>query len=866
MTSRKEKDGLEKLANKFLKNDKIMVIRKIRRTFIAILMALVSLALNAQEKQKLVDYNNVEEYIVGGVTVTGIRFLDTNALIGISGLRVGEEVAIPGDAITTAVQKLWQQGLFSDVRISITKTVSDTVFLDINLQERPRISSIKLNGLKTSETTDLNKKINLPIGSQVTPYLLNTAQKIIKDHFIEKGFLNTEVNFVQKDDPDQPNNVILNINVDKKAKVKIADITFTGNEFFKASKLRRQLKSTKIRNLNIFRASKFINEKFTEDKQKLVTFYNDNGFKDFTILGDSVYKVSDKRIALNIKIDEGKQYFLRNVDWVGNSVYKKEDLKKVFNVEKGAVYNQSLIEDRLNGSSGAQDAVSNLYQDNGYLFSRLTPVEAKIDHDSIDLEIRIYEGDQAYLNNVLITGNTRTNEHIARRELYTLPGDLFSKTKIIRSIRQLGVLGHFDPEKINPTPLPDITNGTVDLLYKLEEKANDQFEISGGWGAGMLVGTIGVRFNNVAIRNFLKPSEWRPYPSGDGQSISIRAQSNGRIYSSYNISFVEPWLGGKNPNTFSVSLFRSIMTNGKKKSEDGYESMIIDGGSIGIGKRLAWPDDYFSLYGELNYQRYMLNNYTVYSFLFDNGNSNLFSLTTKLTRFSTGPNLIYPESGSSFTLSLQATPPYSLITGENMKNVSDQTKYKWIEFHKWTFKADYYYALTKNDKLVLNTRFNFGYLGYYNKDIGPSPFENFSVGGDGMTGYSFYGREMIKLRGYGSGSNGVGALTPVDPVKGTPAGNVYSKITFELRYPVSLNPQATIYVLTFLEAGKAWYKLSEYNPFKMNRAAGIGVRANLPMFGLLGVDWGYGFDPVPNPSLYPNANHSQFQFTIGQEF
>ncbi len=507
-----------------------MVIRKIRRTFIAIILALFSIALNAQEKQKIVDYSTVEDYIIGGVTVTGVRFLDTNALIGISGLRIGEEIAVPGDAITTAVQKLWQQGLFSDVRISITRTVADTAFLDINLQERPRISAIKLNGLKTSETTDLNKKINLPIGSQVTPYLLNTAQKIIKDHFIEKGFLNTEVNFVQKDDPDQPNNVILNINVDKKEKVKISAINFKGNEFFKSSKLRRQLKSTKVRNLNIFRASKFIDEKFTEDKQKLATFYNDNGFKDFTILDDSIYKISDKRIGLDIKIDEGKQYFLRNVDWVGNSVYKKEDLKRVFNVDKGAVYNQSLIEDRLNGSSGAQDAVSNLYQDNGYLFSRLTPVEAKVDHDSVDLEIRIYEGDQAYLNNVLITGNTRTNEHIARRELYTLPGDLFSKTKIIRSIRQLGVLGHFDPEKISPTPLPDITNGTVDLLYKLEEKANDQFEISGGWGAGMLVGTIGVRFNNVAIRNFLKPSEWKPYPSGDGQSISIRAQSNGRIY------------------------------------------------------------------------------------------------------------------------------------------------------------------------------------------------------------------------------------------------------------------------------------------------------------------------------------------------
>jgi len=846
-----------------------MVIKKIRITFLAISLALIGITLNAQEKQKIVDYLKVDDYIIGGVTVTGVRFLDPNALIGISGLRIGEEVAIPGDAVTTAVQKLWQQGLFSDVKILITKTQSDTVFFDISLQERPRISSVKFVGVKTTEITDINKKINLPIGSQVTPFLLNTAKKIIMDHFIEKGFLNIQVNYIEKDDPDQPNNVILTINVDKKDKVKIANITFVGNEYFKDSKLRSKLKSTKVKNLNFFRASKFISDKFIEDKVKLTTFYNDNGFKDFTIISDSLYKVSENRVGLQIRLDEGKQYFLRNVDFVGNSVYRKEDLKKVFNVEKGTVYNQSLIEDRLNGSSGAQDAVSNLYQDNGYLFSRLTPVEAKIDHDSVDLEVRIYEGEQAYLNNVLISGNSRTNEHIARRELYTLPGDLFSKSKIIRSIRQLGVLGHFDPEKINPTPLPDVTNGTVDLLYKLEEKANDQFEVSGGWGAGMLVGTVGVRFNNFAMRNFFKLKEWRPYPSGDGQSLSIRAQSNGRIYSSYNLSFEEPWLGGKKHNTFTISLYRSIMTNGKKVGEDGRQSMIIDGASVGIGKQLSWPDDYFSLFGELNYQRYNLNNYSVYSFLFDNGNSNLLSFTTRLTRFSTGPNLIYPESGSSFTLSLQATPPWSLMSGQSMKNVSDQVRYKWIEFHKWTFKADYYYPLSKNDKLVLNTRFAFGYLGYYNKDIGPSPFENFSVGGDGMTGYSFYGREMIKLRGYGSGGSGVGSLTPGDPnitSKFVPAGNVYSKITMELRYPVSLNPQATIYVLTFLEAGRAWYQLKEYNPFKLNRAAGVGVRANLPMFGLLGVDWGYGFDPVPSPENFPSSNHSQFQFTIGQEF
>lgn len=838
-----------------------MVIRGIRRSFIAIFLTLMSLSMKAQEKQEIIDFMKSDDYIIGGVSISGVRYLDANALIGISGLRLGQEVTIPGDAVTTAVQKLWQQGLFADVRISITKVISDSVYLDIYLQERPRISSVKFNGLKNSETSDLKDKISLPIGSQVTAYLLSNAKKIIRDHFVEKGFLNTEVNFIQKDDPDQPNNVILSINVDKKSKVKIADITFVGNEFFDSKKLRRQMKGTKQKNLNFFRPSKYISGKYEEDKGKLLKFYNDNGFKDFAIISDSLYPVSDDRIGLKIKIDEGKQYFLRNVDWVGNSVYRKEDLTKVFNFKKGSVYNQSLISDRLTGAAGASDAVSNLYQDFGYLFSRLTPVEKKVDNDSIDLEIRIYEGDQANLNNVIITGNTRTNEHIARRELYTLPGDLFSKEKIIRSIRQLGVLGHFDPEKINPVPQPDITNGTVDLLYKLEEKPNDQFEISGGWGAGMLVGTVGVRFNNFAMRNFFKLKEWRPYPSGDGQSLSLRAQSNGRIYSSYSISFVEPWLGGKNPNTFSISLYESLMTNGKKKGEDGRQSMTIDGATIGLGKRLEWPDDFFSLYGELAYQRYNLDNYSVYRFLFENGQSNLFSLTAKLTRFSTSPNLIYPRSGSSFTLSLQATPPYSAISGQNMKNVSDEIKYKWIEFHKWTFKADYYYPITKNDKMVLNARFAFGYLGHYNNDIGPSPFENFYIGGDGMTGYSFYGREVIALRGYTNGS-----LTPNDPKRGVSSGNVYSKITFELRYPVSLNPQATIYVLSFLESGRAWYQLKEYNPFKMPRSAGIGVRANLPMFGLLGVDWGYGFDAVPDPTNYPNANKSQFHFVIGQQF
>jgi outer membrane protein insertion porin family len=835
--------------------------RKLNCIVAALFLVLGTISLRAQEPQEIYDFMNESDYIVGGVSISGVRYLDVNALIGISGLRTGQEITIPGEAVTKAVQRLWQQGLFSDVRMSISSVKSDTVYLDIYLQERPRISAVKLNGIRNSETQDLTEKIKLPIGSQITSYILNNTQKTIRDHYVEKGFLNTTVEFVQKDDPDQPNNVILYVNIDKKEKVKIGELTFIGNENFKVGKLRRQMKGTKEKNINIFKASKYISDKYDEDKDKLTTFYNDNGFRDFSIISDSIYNISEDRIGLQLRLYEGNQYFLRNVDWVGNSVYLKADLNKVFNVKKGSVYNQSLILDRLNGSSGAEDAVSNLYLDHGYLFSNLNPVEAKVEGDSIDLEIRIFEGEQAYINDIFITGNTRTNEHVARRELYTLPGDLFSKEKIIRSIRQLGVLGHFDPEKINPTPMQDQTNGTVDLLYQLEEKANDQFEISGGWGAGMLVGSVGVRFNNFAMRNFLKLHEWKPYPSGDGQSLSIRAQSNGRVYQSYNVSFVEPWLGGKKNNTFSISLYRSVMTNGSKKTDENYNSMIIDGASLGLGKRLEWPDDFFSIYGELSYSKYDLNNYSYYKFLFEDGQSNLLSLNLKLTRFSTSPNLIYPRSGSSFTFSVQATPPYTFISGKDMSDpdMSDKERYKWIEFHKWTFKSDYYFPLTKNDKLVLNARFAFGYLGYYNKDIGPSPFENFYVGGDGMTGYSFYGREVIALRGYTNGS-----LTPTDAKTGSPSGNVYSKITFELRYPISLSQQATIYGLAFLESGRAWNKLSEYNPLKMNRSAGIGLRANLPMFGLLGIDWGYGFDDVPTGQS--GANKSQFHFVIGQQF
>ena len=852
---------MERPVSRSLKTVEMMKMKPMR-IFSLFALLLTGLIATAQTEDKYVSYVYPEEYTIAGITVSGVKFLEPNALIGISGLRIGQKVEIPGEVVTAAVKKLWDQGLFSDVKITVTGKEGENIWLDIYLQERPRLSSIKFEGIRKSEETDLLEKLSLPGGSQVTAHLLNRAERTIKDHYIEKGFLNVSVDIVQKDDPDMPNNVVLNFIINKNEKVKIEQILFDGNDFFADKRLRRVMKETKQKDLNIFKGSKFIQEKYDEDRTKLVEFYNENGFRDFRVLGDSTYALEDGKMVLVVKVNEGNQYYLRNVDWVGNSIYTKDQLTRVFNFPSGEVYNQTMIDKRLNVDD---DAVSSLYLNYGYLFSRLTPVEKKVEGDSIDLEVRIFEGEPATLNNVIITGNTRTNEHVARRELFTLPGDLFSKDNLIRSARQVAVLGHFDPEKINPQPLLNQVDGTVDLLYALEEKANDQFEISGGWGAGMLVGTVGVRFNNFAIRNFFKWNEWRPYPSGDGQSLQIRAQSNGRVYQSYNVSFIEPWLGGKKPNTLSISAFRSLMTNGSKKGEDDRQAMIIDGASVGFGKRLEWPDNYFSVYYEASYQRYVLDRYSQFQFLFTNGTANLASLSARITRFSAGPNTIFPRTGSTFSLSLQATPPYSAISGKDMSSVTDEEKYKWIEFYKAVFKADYYLPLDNQQKLILNARAAFGYLGFYNKDIGPSPFENFYVGGDGMTGYSFYGREVIALRGYTNGS-----LTPrIEKTENgilrrVESGNVYSKLTMELRYPISLNPQATIYGLAFLEAGRAWYDIKDFNPFRMSRSAGIGLRANLPMFGLLGIDWGYGFDSA----VYGTSEDSgsQFHFVIGQQF
>ena len=804
------------------------------------------------QRVSVMDYSFPKEYEIGGITISGIQFLDKNILIQLSGLQVGETILIPGERITMAIEKLWSQGLFSDVRITRTSIEGDKIFLDIYLGERPRLTRFTFSGVNRNETQDLQEKINLFSGNQVTENVINNATKIIKDHFIDKAFYNVEVDITQQDDPKMPNSVILNAHIDKNKKVRITEIEFQGNDVFKDPRLRRVMKNTKKRNINFFKASKYIEESYGEDKISLNDFYNENGYRDFKILGDSLFPGKEDRLMLIIKIQEGQRYYHRNITWVGNTKFPSDLLSLVLGIKTGDPYDQKILEERIFLD---QDAVNSIYMDDGYLFSSISPVEVLVEGDSIDLEMRVYEGEQATIDRVIITGNTKTNEHVVRREIRTLPGDLFSKTDIIRSVQELAQLGHFDPEKINPNPIPDPANKTVDLEYNLEERANDQFEISGGWGAGMLIGTIGLRFNNFSVKNVFKLSKWRPVPSGDGQTLSIRAQSNGRYYQAYNLTFVEPWFGGKKPNSFSVSGYRSIQSNGQRKGEAGRQSLTISGLSVGSGRRLSWPDDFFTLFNQISYQLYDLNNWGSY-FLFSEGASNNLSVTTSFTRHSAGPNPIFPIRGATFSLSLQLTPPYSLLNDKDYTDpqMPDSERYKWIEYHKWTFKADYYYELAKN--LVLNTKAGFGYLGHYNNDIGPSPFEGFDLGGDGMTGYSLYGRETIALRGYENFS-----LTPI--VNGNKAGNLYSKITMELRYPISLNPQATIFALAFFEAGNAWSRFQDFNPFGMNRSAGIGLRANLPMFGLLGIDWGYGFDPVPNN---PEANGGHFHFVIGQQF
>ncbi|MBU1718630.1 MAG: outer membrane protein assembly factor BamA [Bacteroidetes bacterium] len=796
-----------------------------------------------------IDYNKPREFEIGGITVSGIQYLDSRALISLSGLETGMKIKIPGDNISNAIKAFWKQGLFSEVKITATKIEGKLIFLDIFLKERARLSKFSFSGVRRGEADNLREDIKLARNDVVTDNLIMHSRATVKEYFVDKGYLNAEVAIRQEEDTSRANTVILYIDVKKNQKVKIADIIIHGNDNLADNKIRNTLKKTKRKKLyHIFKKSKFLEEDFVEDKKKLIEKYNALGFRNAKIVKDSITKLDAKLINLDITVDEGKKFYFRNISWIGNSKYSTDDLDKVLKIKKGDIYNQALLEANLYMSQDGRD-ITSLYMDDGYLFFNITPVEIAVEGDSIDIELRIYEGKQARINKVTVIGNTKTSDHVILREIRTKPGQLFSRSDIIRSTRELAQLRYFDQEKLNVNPKPNPADGTVDIEYVVEETSSDQIELSGGWGAGRIVGTLGVIFNNFSARKVFKKGAWTPLPGGDGQQVSVRAQSNGYYYQSYNASFTEPWLGGKKPNALSVSIYRSIQVpNGLKRNDPDRQAIFINGVSVGLGKRLLWPDDYFTIYYELSYQNYTLQNYS-YAFNFTDGNSNNVNASITIGRNSVDAP-IYARTGSRISLNMSATPPFSYGSTKDYSTMTEAEKFKWIEYHKWKFNASWFTRLAGD--LVLNTRMQYGFLGFYNRQIGVAPFERFYLGGDGLSGYALDSREIVALRGYGNG-----AVTPGG--YNGPGAPIYSKYTLELRYPISLNPMATIFVLGFAEAGNSWLKFNEFDPFDVRRSLGGGVRIFLPMFGLLGLDYGWGFDDVPG-----YENKGQFHFSINQ--
>ena len=861
-------------------------MRACRIIFFFLLVA-VSIPLPAQDGEDgiVVDYNNPKKYKVGGVTVEGNNYFSDRQIIQLTGLQKGMEVTVPGDDMSSIVNRLWMQRYFEDVAMVVDSIVpaTDTAFFKISIVERPRVSRWTFSGVKTGEQKELMERLNLKRGGEFSDYVAKTASDIIIRYFKEKGFLLAEVDVQTKKDTVVKSAIRVNFAVNRGQKVKIKKITFNGNDHVKESKLARSMKKTKdMRILNFFSSKKFNEKEYDNDKRSLISAFNEAGYRDARILKDTIYYIEPNRLQIDFDIDEGKQYYFRNITWTGNSVYSTDDLNSILMIKKGDVYDVVTMEKRLFGGGKQNEFdVSKLYRDNGYLFFNIQPVELNVEGDSVDVEMRIVEGKPATLNNIVINGNDLTNERVVRRQIFTRPGYLFSQTDFERSIREIASMGQFDPEAITDPAkgysiIPNQADNTVDLVYNVTEKPSSQLELSGGWGGNTFVATVGVSFNNFSTRRLFDKSAWRPVPLGDAQNLAIRFQTNGTYYTSLSASFMEPWLFGKKPTSLSISLYYTRQTNSyiafNILNDD--EFMEVYGAAAGIGNRLKWPDNYFVLYNQISWQTYRLQNWN-YNFLFNTGISHNLSYTLSLSRNSTDQQ-IYPRQGSDFSFSLQLTPPYSLLRKKDRgvldangkptrvnswrdidyNRQSSEDRYKWIEYHKWSFKGTVYTKLVGD--LVLMARAQFGYLGYYNRNWGYSPFEGFPLGGDGMSGYNTYGSEVISLRGYENYS-----LTPqvYAPYANGYAysGNVYDKFTVELRYPVVLQPQSTIFALVFLEGGNAWSDIRDFNPFQIKRSAGVGVRVFLPMIGLLGVDWGYGFDD----SQYGG---SQFHFVIGQQF
>lgn len=868
----------------------------IKKVLIIALVLGSSIMSQAQDKIVYPDINYAgtpRTLVIGGINVSGVEGYEDYMLSGISGLTVGQTITVPGNEVTNAVKRYWKHGLFSDVSIGADSIVGNKIYLNIYLQTLPRVSEINYIGLKKSEREDMEAKLGLLKGGQVTPNILSRAKFLAKKYFDDKGFNNADISIMQRDDVTNKNSVILDVVVDKKQKMRVRDIIIDNNRALTNSKIKGGLfKKGAFKKIHeagklgsLFKSKKFTPERWKEDKRNLIKKYNELGYRDAVIVEDSVWTVDDKHVSVYVKVDEGTKYYIRNITWVGNTVYPTDYLSTLLGMKKGDVYNQTLMNKRLTED---EDAVGNQYWNNGYLFYNLQPTEMNVVGDSIDLEMRITENQQARLNHVRINGNDRLYENVVRRELKTKPGDLFSKEALMRSARELASMGHFDPEKVNPDVKPDPENGTVDINWNLQQKSNDQVEFSLGWGQNGLIGRVGLKLNNFSIRNlFNKNSERRGIlPIGDGEVLSVGVQTNGRYYQSYNMNYSTNWFGGKRPTQFSIGAYYSKSTDVSSNyynsgymtnyynymygygnyAYNNYENYYdpdtyikLIGASLGWGKRLRWPDDYFTLSVQLAYTRYMLKNWRY--FLLSTGNANNLNLNFSINRTSTD-NQLYPRKGSEFTASVSLTPPWSKWDKKNYQNLAldpqsstylaeQQEKYKWVEYHKWKFKAKTYTALSGGQKcFVLMTRVEFGLLGSYNR-YKKSPFETYYVGGDGMSGYTTgYAEETIGLRGYENGQ-----LTP----RGY-EGYAYDRMSLELRYPFLLG-NTTIYGLGFVEAGNAWDETKKFNPFDMKRSAGVGVRIFLPMVGLMGIDWAYGFDTV-----FGKKGGSQFHFILGQEF
>ena len=838
---------------------------KLFKIIIALLL-LFPLGVTAQEQNDniITDYASPKEYTIGGIKVTGINYLREEQILSLTGLQVGDKITLPGEEMSSILKRIWLQKYFSEVGFYIDSLTpsKDTCYLELRLQERPRVSKWDFAGVKSGEKSDLNERLKLRRGSELSDYIVESSIGIMKKYYKEKGFLKTDIKVQTENDTIIKNAVRVKFVVDRGPKVKVQTITFDGNDEIPASKLAAAMKKTKDKRLiNFFKSKKFNEEEYDNDKAAMLLVLNEAGYRDAKIISDSISYIEDDKLKIDFKLDKGNKYYFRDITWTGNSIYSSDQLANVLMIKGGDVYDVVTMEERLFGDPKQQNMdITRMYRDNGYLFFNIMPVELKVDKDSVDVEMRLVEGKQATFNNIIINGNTITNEKIARRAVFTRPGYLYNQSEFERSIREIASIGHFDPEQASSETgysiIPNQNNNTVDIAYNVTEKPNSQLELSGGWGGNTFVGTVGVSFNNFSIKRLFEKQAWRPVPLGDGQTLSIRFQTNGTYYTALSASFVEPWVFGKKPTSFSVSTYYTRQTNSY-----GYyylnadEYMEVYGAALALGNRLKWPDNYFVLYNELSWQTYNLKDWA-YNFLFSNGISHNMSYKISLNRNSTDQPT-YPRSGSDMLLSLQLTPPYSLFNDKNTDyaSMTDQERYRWIEYHKWTFKGTLYTKLIGD--LVLRTSANFGYLGYYNRDLGYSPFEGFQLGGDGMSGYNTYGSEIIALRGYPNQS-----LTPI--IDNAYAGNVYDKFTFELRYPVVLQPSSTIYALVFLEGGNAWSDIRDFNPFQIKRSAGVGLRVMLPIVGMLGIDWGYGFDPVPTQGL--DKGGSQFHFLIGQQF